>query len=178
MQASHDLRTRAAVRAGIAAEDMNAARNFATNERAMADQLQDQTVDHAAVCRFDGSVSGIARPPGDATGRSVSSVCDQLRGDSGSHLLGNAVKFTERGVVRVRVLHLTGDKDVLQIRCEIEDTGTGIPPEIPGGDCREWHGSRGGVGAGRARTHIDGLPDASAGWLRRDGTNTGARACR
>lgn len=41
------------------------------------------------------------------------------------NLLGNAVKFTERGLVNFRVIRLTGN----MIRFEVEDTGIGIPNE-------------------------------------------------
>jgi PAS domain S-box-containing protein len=46
------------------------------------------------------------------------------------NLLGNAVKFTERGRVVARALPLDiGDREVI-VRFEVEDTGIGISPEV------------------------------------------------
>ena len=45
------------------------------------------------------------------------------------NLLGNAVKFTERGQVCVRATLGAGSADGVLARFEIEDTGIGIPPE-------------------------------------------------
>jgi signal transduction histidine kinase len=45
------------------------------------------------------------------------------------NLVGNAVKFTERGEVVVRVSVAPGDDDTLELRYEVEDTGLGIPPD-------------------------------------------------
>ena len=50
------------------------------------------------------------------------------------NLMGNALKFTEKGSVTVRVTretkHITTPKDGLGLRFEILDTGIGMPPEI------------------------------------------------
>ncbi|MFN8587073.1 MAG: ATP-binding protein [Candidatus Eisenbacteria bacterium] len=45
------------------------------------------------------------------------------------NLAGNAVKFTAKGHVRVRVTHAGGTGDTAWLKVEIEDTGIGIPPE-------------------------------------------------
>jgi signal transduction histidine kinase len=44
------------------------------------------------------------------------------------NLLGNAVKFTERGSVTVRFAVAEQRSDDIRVRIEVEDTGIGIPP--------------------------------------------------
>ncbi len=46
------------------------------------------------------------------------------------NLVGNAVKFTHRGEVTVRVALLSQERETLVLRVEIADTGLGIPPQI------------------------------------------------
>lgn len=45
------------------------------------------------------------------------------------NLIGNAVKFTERGQVVARVLLLSDDADAIVLRFEVQDTGIGIETE-------------------------------------------------
>jgi signal transduction histidine kinase/ligand-binding sensor domain-containing protein/DNA-binding response OmpR family regulator len=45
------------------------------------------------------------------------------------NLGGNAVKFTERGEVTLRVVPLAGESGSLKFRLEVSDTGVGIAPE-------------------------------------------------
>ncbi len=59
-----------------------------------------------------------------------------LQGDPGRlrqiliNLVGNAVKFTERGEVFVRVSALEREEDHGRLCCEVHDTGNGIAPEF------------------------------------------------
>ena len=60
----------------------------------------------------------------------------ELQGDSNRlrqilvNLLGNAIKFTDRGEVVIRVEMLDQTKDKICLRFEVADTGIGITPEI------------------------------------------------
>lgn len=49
-----------------------------------------------------------------------------------TNLLGNAIKFTERGHVILRAGVVSSTDDAALIRVEIQDTGIGIPPEAQG----------------------------------------------
>ncbi|MBL7525069.1 response regulator [Legionella sp. 30cs62] len=46
------------------------------------------------------------------------------------NLLGNAIKFTEHGVVTIKVTTLANENDYVQLRFNVIDTGIGIPPEL------------------------------------------------
>ncbi len=62
-------------------------------------------------------------------------VPETLVGDSGRlrqvllNLVGNAIKFTERGGVSVRLSRDSGDAHECTIRIAVSDTGIGIPPD-------------------------------------------------
>lgn len=47
-----------------------------------------------------------------------------------TNLVGNAIKFTEAGEVAVRVTLSEDTSHDALIRCEVSDTGVGIPPEV------------------------------------------------
>ncbi len=62
-------------------------------------------------------------------------IPERLRGDPGRlrqvlvNLVGNAVKFTERGEVRVSMKLLSHSEDDIEIGFEVRDTGVGIPAD-------------------------------------------------
>ncbi|MBI3368228.1 MAG: response regulator, partial [Burkholderiales bacterium] len=80
-------------------------------------------------------VSGPARQKGLELVLDTDHLPERLRGDPTRlsqaliNLLANAVKFTERGWVRLRGEVLGGDLHRLQVRFEVQDTGPGIAPE-------------------------------------------------
>jgi two-component system sensor histidine kinase/response regulator len=65
-------------------------------------------------------------------------VSTRLRGDPGrvrqilTNLVGNAIKFTEKGEVVVRVTMENETATHALVRCEVKDTGLGITPEAQG----------------------------------------------
>ncbi len=86
------------------------------------------------------SSAEVLRPQAEAKGlRLEVSLCEDLPrhvlGDAGRlrqvllNLIGNAIKFTERGHVRVHADRLAGDDQFAIVRLSIEDTGVGIAPE-------------------------------------------------
>lgn len=73
------------------------------------------------------------------------------------NLVGNSLKFTESGHVRVEVLVVAGEGDALRI--VVEDTGVGIPLEDQAGVFEEFYQVRGAQQRGRVGTGL-GLPYA------------------
>jgi PAS domain S-box-containing protein len=65
-------------------------------------------------------------------------VPTRLRGDPGrlrqilNNLVGNAIKFTDRGTVDVRVTSHGESGDTVVIRAAVSDTGIGLAPEVSG----------------------------------------------
>lgn len=47
-----------------------------------------------------------------------------------TNLIGNAIKFTEDGEVSITLKPLSEQNGIQQFRCEIRDTGIGIPPDV------------------------------------------------
>ncbi|HSH94306.1 MAG TPA: response regulator, partial [Roseimicrobium sp.] len=70
------------------------------------------------------------------TGGMEAVVCAQLRGDPGrlrqilTNLISNAIKFTERGEVALRVSQIGETDSSVQLRFDVKDTGVGIAPEV------------------------------------------------
>lgn len=46
------------------------------------------------------------------------------------NLLGNAIKFTDRGIVTIKISALANENDYVQLRFSVSDTGIGIPDEL------------------------------------------------
>lgn len=82
------------------------------------------------------------------------------------NIVGNAIKYTDKGYVQVNTYLISREDDSCRIRYEIEDTGTGIPKEkqetlfdrftqLDNTDTREYEGS--GLGATIAKELIEKL---------------------
>jgi len=80
-------------------------------------------------------ISESARAKGLSLDTDGDAVPEWLRGDPARlrqallNLAGNAVKFTEQGSIQLRARLLGEDERGLQVRFEVEDTGSGIPAE-------------------------------------------------
>ncbi|BDU75895.1 hybrid sensor histidine kinase/response regulator [Mesoterricola sediminis] len=59
------------------------------------------------------------------------------------NLVGNAVKFTEEGVIRVSLRELARQGDCLDLRIDVEDTGIGIPADQLEAIFEPFHQARG-----------------------------------
>ena len=46
------------------------------------------------------------------------------------NLVGNAIKFTEQGSVRIEATHRLLAHDLIELRVEVSDSGMGIPPDV------------------------------------------------
>jgi PAS domain S-box-containing protein len=107
-----------------------------------AGKLAFEALDFDLVETVEGSVDMLAER---AQAKGIELACEVLpevppwlRGDPGRlrqvlvNLVGNAIKFTERGEVVVRVVLLSEDADGTVLRFAVTDTGIGIPPEVCG----------------------------------------------
>jgi PAS domain S-box-containing protein len=65
-----------------------------------------------------------------------------------TNLIGNAVKFTKKGWIAVRLQAVNGESQSLRLRGEVEDTGTGIPLEDQQRLFREFEQTDSGQRAG------------------------------
>ncbi|MBF0452563.1 MAG: response regulator [Candidatus Magnetomorum sp.] len=46
------------------------------------------------------------------------------------NLLGNAIKFTEKGHIVIDIKKIQGDGSRIKVRCSVKDTGAGVPDEL------------------------------------------------
>jgi two-component system, sensor histidine kinase len=105
-----------------------------------AGKLTLETIDFSLPAVIDGVVSllgATARGKGLELQSSVPSdipVC--VNGDPNRvrqvllNLAGNAIKFTERGSVRIAASHRELDGEIVEIRIEVTDSGIGIPADV------------------------------------------------
>ncbi len=72
----------------------------------------------------------------DLTGRVARDVPDNLVGDSHRlkqvliNLIGNGIKFTERGEVSVEIIQIERVGEEVQLRLTVSDTGGGVSPDV------------------------------------------------
>lgn len=89
-------------------------------------------------------VAEVLRTPAERKGVRVETYLDPrtpryLIGDANRlrqvllNLAGNGVKFTEQGRVSIRVISRGGGDDPVLLKCRVQDTGIGIPPEALAG---------------------------------------------
>ena len=111
--------------------------------RIEAGRIEFEKVDFSPVALVDGAVS-IVREAARNKGLELSAAVEPAAqgfvvGDPHRlrqvllNLLGNAVKFTERGGIKVRVSREDGPADPVRLRFTVTDTGIGLEP-----DAQEW----------------------------------------
>ena len=139
-------------------------------------QLTFQTLDFDLIEVLEDSievVASIAQSKGiELAGGVLPDVCRHLRGDSGrlrqviTNIVGNAVKFTERGEGIVTATQTSSTPTHTGIRFEVRDTGIGISPEMcqrvfepfvqaDGSDTRKYGGT--GLGLSICRQIVEAL---------------------
>ena len=106
------------------------------------------------------SLGEVAREKGLEIACLVEGLRVPLRGDGERfrqivvNLVGNAIKYTERGEVAVFVKAVCGEGDFVTVAVDVADTGVGIPPEAaavvfePFGQAPSGRPSRSGAGLG------------------------------
>ena len=113
--------------------------NILDQARLQSGQVHLEQIDFNLRDLVEGAVELLALPAGkkglELTCWIHPDVPPQVRGDPTRlrqvllNLLGNAVKFTARGEVQLRVGPVRLQPDLIRLRFEVEDTGIGIPPE-------------------------------------------------
>lgn len=108
-----------------------------------SDLIQLETIDFNLATLLDHAENDVRKS---ATDKGLELVCaidpslpDWLKGDPVrlqqilGNLLGNAVKFSERGRITLRARQIKSHKNNVSVRFEIEDQGIGITPEVEAG---------------------------------------------
>lgn len=113
--------------------------NILDFSRLEAGQFVPEMVDFNIRSSVESVVSLMAPKAGDGLVITVTYVGDLpavLRGDPSRigqillNLVGNAVKFTEKGSIDLTVSHRVLAHDDIELRIDVADTGTGIPPQM------------------------------------------------
>ncbi|HEY0684851.1 MAG TPA: response regulator [Steroidobacter sp.] len=92
--------------------------------------LRDTVQDVARLLAIQAHAKGL-----EITAHVDSSIPELVKGDPGRvrqmllNLCGNAVKFTQQGEVSIDVKPLSMDAEGIRVRCEVRDTGIGIPAD-------------------------------------------------
>ncbi len=113
--------------------------NILDQARLQAGQVRLEQLEFPLRDLVEGTVELLALPAGrkglELTCWIHPDVPSQVRGDPARlrqvllNLIGNAIKFTSRGEIQVRVGPVTTTAETVRLRFEVEDTGIGIAPE-------------------------------------------------
>jgi signal transduction histidine kinase len=94
-----------------------------------------------------------------------------------TNLLGNAIKFTERGRVGLTAEVVSQTRDTIQLKFTVHDSGIGIPMERAGAAVRHLHAS-GRIEHAQIRRHGAGPGDFESSWWNCWAARSGWRANR